>query len=133
MRHACADCPLPAHASVLEIVLFNGLLNIGIALAYAAMANAIVEAVPITQTGEATGFNTVMRSVGASLGSQVTASILAASIVAGTGAPTDGAYTAAFAVAAAVALVAAVAAALIPRPRHDAQEAPGERELQVAA
>ncbi|MGZ6644044.1 MAG: MFS transporter [Solirubrobacteraceae bacterium] len=123
-----------AHASILEIVLFNAILNIGIALAYAAMANAIVEAVPPTQTGEATGFNTVMRSVGASLGSQVTASILAAKVVLGI--PTDGAYTTAFAVSAGVALVATVAAALIPRPRPDApavEQAPGERAVEVAA
>ena len=125
-----------AHASVLEIVLFNGLLNIGIALAYAAMANAIVEAVPITQTGEATGFNTVMRSVGASLGSQVTASILAADLLAGSRFPADAAYTTAFAVTAGVALIAAVAAAVIPRPgREEPQEAAtGDgRTLQVAA
>jgi MFS family permease len=124
-----------AHGSVLEIVLFNGLLNIGIALAYAAMANAIVEAVPITQTGEATGFNTVMRSVGASLGSQVTASILAADLLSGSRFPADSAYTAAFAVTAGVALVAALAAAVIPRPgREEPQEAAGDdRSLQLAA
>ncbi len=123
-----------AHASVAEVVVFNGLLNVGIALAFAAMANAIVEAVPITQTGEATGFNTVMRSVGASLGSQVTASILAAHLLSGGRAPSDGAYTAAFAVSAGVALVAALAAAVIPRPRHDAQEvAGGDHAMAVAA
>jgi MFS family permease len=123
-----------AHASVLEIVLFNGLLNIGIALAYAAMANAIVEAVPITQTGEATGFNTVMRSVGASLGSQVTASILAADLIAGSRFPADSAYTTAFAVTAGVAFVAAIAAAVIPRPgRGEPQQATDGRALQVAA
>ena len=40
-------------------------MSAGIGLAFAAMANLIVEAVPPQQTGEATGINTLMRSVGA--------------------------------------------------------------------
>ena len=40
------------------------------------MPNLIIEAVPPSQTGEATGFNALVRSVGASVGTQVTATIL---------------------------------------------------------
>ena len=58
-------------------------MSAGIGLAFAAMANLIVEAVPPSQTGEATGINTLTRSVGASIGSQVSAAILAGSAVAG--------------------------------------------------
>lgn len=100
-----------AHATVLEILVFYAVLCVGIALAFAAMANLILEAVPAAQTGEATGFNTVMRSVGASLGSQVTASMLAGATVAGASFPaTDGAYRDAFVLTGCVALAAAVVA-----------------------
>ena len=61
----------------------------GIGLAFAAMPNLIIDAVPPGKTGEATGFNALVRSVGASLGSQVSAAILAGSIVAGGFAPSD--------------------------------------------
>jgi EmrB/QacA subfamily drug resistance transporter len=104
-----------AHGSEVEILLFNLITSIGIGLAFAAMPNLIVEAVPRHQTGEATGFNQVVRSVGSSLGSQVSAAVLAGSAVAATGLPTDGAFRTAFLVSAGGALLAAVAAVLIPK------------------
>jgi hypothetical protein len=55
------------------------------------MPNLIMEAVPAHQTGEATGFNSLVRSVGSSLGSQVSATVLAAGAVAGI--PTDAGFT----------------------------------------
>ena len=85
-------------------------ISVGIGLAFAAMPNLIVEAVPPQQTGEATGFNALVRSVGASLGSQVSAAILAGSVVAATVLPTDGGFTAAFLVCAGVAPLAALVA-----------------------
>jgi MFS family permease len=66
-----------AHESQLEIILFSLVMSAGIGLAFAAMPNLIIEAVPAQQTGEATGFNALVRSVGSSLGSQVSATILA--------------------------------------------------------
>lgn len=102
------------HGSELEILVFNTITSIGIGLAYAAMPNLIVDAVPQERTGEATGFNAVVRSVGSSLGSQVTASVLAGSVLASTSLPSDDGYTAAFLISGAGALVAAVAAFLIP-------------------
>ena len=54
------------------MVAWNLVMSIGIGLAFAAMPNLIVEAVPPEETGQATGVNTLVRSVGASLGSQVT-------------------------------------------------------------
>ena len=108
-----------AHGTQWQVVLTNLVLFIGIGLAFAAMPNAVIEAVPIHQTGEATGVNALIRAVGSSLGSQVTASILAGSIAAGgTGYPTDSAYTSAFALGAGFALLAALVALTIPRPAH---------------
>jgi EmrB/QacA subfamily drug resistance transporter len=119
-----------AHGSELALLIFNLITSIGIGLAYAAMPNLIVDAVPRHRTGEATGFNQVVRSVGSSLGSQVTAAILAGSVLASTGLPSDSGYTTAFLVSAGVALVAGVTAMLIPRTAHSQHAA---RSMQRAA
>ena len=89
------------------------------------MANLIVEAVPPSQTGEATGVNTLIRSVGASLGSQVTAAILAGAVLAGTAFPEESGFTAAYLVCAGVAGLAAVFALMIPRGAHSVVRARG--------
>jgi EmrB/QacA subfamily drug resistance transporter len=120
------------HGSEWEILVFNTVASVGIGLAYAAMPNLIVDAVPPERTGEATGFNAVVRSVGSSLGSQVTAAILAGSVLGATHLPGDDGYTAAFLVSGAGALVAALAAALIPTGGgHD--HLPAAAELGAAA
>jgi EmrB/QacA subfamily drug resistance transporter len=100
-----------------EVVVFVLVMFAGIGLAFAAMPNLIVDAVPQTQTGEATGFNAVVRSVGSSLGSQVSASILAGSIVASGGLPTEDSFRTAFLFSAGIALIAGVMALFIPIPR----------------
>jgi MFS family permease len=108
------------HGTQLAVIAWAFVMSGGIGLAFAAMANLVVEAVPPAQTGEASGFNTLTRSVGASLGSQVTAAILAGSAVAESPLATDGGFTAAFLVSAGVAGVAAVIALMIPRGEHQA-------------
>jgi EmrB/QacA subfamily drug resistance transporter len=122
-----------AHGSQVEVIVCAIVMFGGIGLAFAAMPNLIVDAVPQYQTGEATGFNALVRSVGSSLGSQVSASILAGSIVAG-GLPSDSSFVTAFGISAAVALVAGAMALLIPvaRPRGDGHLTAAE-ELGVAA
>ena len=103
------------HSTQGAMVLWNITNSIGIGLAFAAMPNLIFAAVPQSETGEATGFNTLVRSVGASLGSQITAAILTGSVIAGATLPTNDSYTIAFLVSAGIATVAALVAALIPR------------------
>jgi EmrB/QacA subfamily drug resistance transporter len=102
-----------SHDSQLAVLGFTFVMSSGIGLAFAAMPNLILEAVPARQTGEATGFNALVRSVGSSIGSQVSATILAASAVAGVA--TQSGFTDAFAVSAVVAACAGVAALFIPR------------------
>src|SRR5207244_11195584 len=80
-----------------EIYLAAALLGSGIGLAFAAMANLIIENVGPGQTGVATGMNTVMRTVGGAFGGAATASVIAGTIVSSTGYPTAEGYTAAFA------------------------------------
>jgi EmrB/QacA subfamily drug resistance transporter len=102
-----------AHGSQAEVVAFSVVMSSGIGLAFAAMPNLIIEAVPPHRTGESTGVNALVRSVGSSLGSQVSATILAGSAVAGV--PTDAGFTRAFVVSAVVAAVAGLVALAIPR------------------
>jgi MFS family permease len=108
------------HGTQFAVIAWSFVMSTGIGLAFAAMANLIVEAVPPAQTGEATGINTLTRSVGASIGSQVSAAILAGSAAAGSAVPTDDGFTAAFLVSAGVAAVAACIAVVIPRGEHQA-------------
>jgi MFS family permease len=105
-----------AHGTQLGMIAWNLVMSTGIGLAFAAMPNLILEAVPAEETGQATGVNTLVRSVGASLGAQVSAAVLAGSVTAA-GLPTDAGYTDAFLVSAGVALVAAITAFLIPSRR----------------
>jgi EmrB/QacA subfamily drug resistance transporter len=114
-----------AHGSRVDIYISSGLLGIGIGLAFAAMANLIVVAVPPDQTGVATGMNTIMRSIGGALGTQVIASILTANVVAATGLPAERGFTLAFWLAAAALMVGVVAALAVPgRPGADRARAP---------
>jgi EmrB/QacA subfamily drug resistance transporter len=103
------------------VYVASALLGIGIGLAFAAMANLIVQAVPPEQTGVATAVNTIARTVGGALGSQVVASILAG-VVAANGLPRERAFTLSFALTAGALLVSALAALAIPgRPTPEAE------------
>ncbi len=102
------------HVSEGAVLAFNSVSAVGIGLAFAAMANLIVEAVPQDRTSEATGLNTVIRSIGMALGSQIVAAVLTADTVGNSAVPTDGAFTIAFAIAGTGALVGALAALTIP-------------------
>jgi MFS family permease len=101
-----------AHSRPVEVYVAAGLLGIGIGLAFAAMANLIVEAVPADQTGVATGVNTITRTIGGAFGGQIVATIIS-----GGGTPTEGSFSLAFAVMAGSLVLSILAALAIPRPR----------------
>jgi EmrB/QacA subfamily drug resistance transporter len=101
-----------AHDTRLEIYVASGLLGLGIGLAFAAMANLIVESVRPDETGVATGMNTVMRTLGGAFGSQVAASMLAAGMVGGH--PTEGAFVSAFVMCTGALVASLVAGVAIP-------------------
>jgi EmrB/QacA subfamily drug resistance transporter len=103
-----------AHTHSWEIYVASLFLGGGIGLAFAALANLIVEAVPPAQTGVATGMNTIMRTIGGAIGGQVAASIIAATIVAG-GLPAERGFTIAFAVSAGALFVSFLSALAVPR------------------
>jgi MFS family permease len=111
-----------AHSRPWDFYVGTALLGIGIGLAFASLANLIVEAVPPEQTGVATGMNTVMRTVGGSVGSQIAASVIAATVV-GHALPTEHGFTIAFVVAAGACALAALASFAVPRPGGGTQPA----------
>jgi EmrB/QacA subfamily drug resistance transporter len=99
-----------------EIYAAALLLGTGIGLAFASMANLIIENVGPAETGVATGINAVTRTVGGAFGGAAVASILAASIGVG-GFPSEHGFTVAFA-ACAIALILGVLVGLaIPQRR----------------
>jgi MFS family permease len=108
-----------AHDQEWQIYVASGILGIGIGLAFASLANLIVEAVRPDQTGVATGMNTVMRSLGGSVGSQVGASVIAGTVV-GTALPTEAGFEMAFILAAGVCFLGALASLAVPRPGRPA-------------
>ena len=79
------------------------LIGIGIGLAYAAMANLVVQAVRQDQTGVATGINTIMRSLGGAVGAQISASLLAGHTILGGRFPAESGFSDAFWLSGAVA------------------------------
>jgi MFS family permease len=103
-----------AHDERWHIYAAAALLGLGIGLAFAALANLIVEAVRQEQTGVATGMNTVLRTLGGAFGGQVAATLIANSIGAG-GLPTEHGYTLAFAMCAGALAIAVLAGFAIPR------------------
>lgn len=103
-----------AHGTIAEILLATALMGIGIGLAFAALANLIVQAVPADQTGVATGINAIARTVGGAFGTQIAATLLTANLVA-SGLPGETGFTLAFALFATTLAAGALAAAAIPR------------------
>jgi len=97
------------------MLLTSTLLGVGIGLAFAALGNLIVQAVPPEQTGVASGMNTVLRTLGGALGGQIAATFVAANTIDGLPALTG--FTRTFAMSALFLACCAVAGLLIPARR----------------
>jgi len=69
-----------AHTEAWQIYCATLLLGTGVGLAYASLANLVVESVEPEQTGVAGGMNALARMVGGATGAQIVASIVAASV-----------------------------------------------------
>lgn len=97
-----------------DMVLSSLFLGIGIGLAFAALGNLIVQAVPPHQTGVASGMNTVLRTLGGALGGQIAATFVASSTLRGLPALTG--FTTTFGMAALILACCAAMGLLIPSP-----------------
>jgi EmrB/QacA subfamily drug resistance transporter len=104
------------HGAKIDIYLGSTILGLGIGLAFAAMANLVVQAVPQEQTGVATGINAIMRTIGGAIGGQVAAALVSASSVqvGDVVFPAEGGFTDAFVMSGVAAIVALLATAAVP-------------------
>ena len=85
------------HGSEWNIYVAMALVGLGIGFAFSAMSNLVVEAVPATQTGVATGMNANVRTIGGSIGSQIVSTVIVAGVAAGA-VPHERGYVVAFVV-----------------------------------
>ncbi len=120
-----------AHSHPYQMLITVTLLGIGIGLAFAALGNLIVQAVPPTQTGVASGMNTVMRTLGGALGGQISATFIANN--AAHGLPTVTGFTATYVMATGFLVVCALAGLLIPTPPARAEAPAVERRYATAS
>ena len=107
-----------AHDSRAEIVAVSTVMGAGFGLAFAAMSNLIVAAVPREQTGVASGMNANIRTIGGAIGAAVMASVVTAGAGPG-GLPRESGYTNGFLMLGGALLLSALAALLIPAVRRD--------------
>jgi EmrB/QacA subfamily drug resistance transporter len=107
-----------AHAHPYDMLITSTLLGIGIGLAFSALGNLIVQAVPPTQTGVASGMNTVMRTLGGALGGQLSATFIVNNVAHGL--PTVAGFTDTYWMATAFLIVCVLAGALVPGVRSAA-------------
>ncbi len=102
-----------AHEHPFDLLIAAALLGVGIGLAFAALGNLIVQAVPAEQTGVASGMNNVMRTLGGALGGQLSATFIADNMAKGL--PTVSGFTDTFLMATAFLVLCFGAGLLVPR------------------
>ncbi|MGY2704700.1 EmrB/QacA subfamily drug resistance transporter [Nocardioides sp. HB32] len=115
-----------AHDEIWQVLVATSGLGLAFGLAFAAMSNLVVAAVPQSQTGVATGMNTNIRTVGGAIGAAVVTSVITANVQP-SGFPHESGYTHGFAVLAIVAAGAAVVGAFVPIVRVRTHVVPGPR------
>ena len=114
------------HEQLWQVLAATVLGGAAFGLAFAAMSNLVVDAVPRSQTGVASGMNANIRTVGGAIGGAVLGSVVTAGARAD-GLPVEAGYTHGFAVLAGCSAVAALIALLVPvQRRPEAEELEGE-------
>src|SRR5437764_5085441 len=121
-----------AHGSPWLVYAASALSGLGVGLGFAALTNLVVDAVPATVTGVATGMNANVRTIGGAVGSQVVASVLTAGVLA-TGYPSERSFGIAFGFMAVSFVLATLAAVVVPVARRAAEAAPpgGSRRVPI--
>ncbi len=120
-----------AHTHAWEIYTASTLLGVGLGMAFSAMSNLIVQAVPPEQTGVASGMNANIRTIGGAIGAAVMSSIVTSALLADHR-PAESGYTRGFTFLAAMTVVAIVAAIFIPTATSAKADADHEPHLQNA-
>ena len=105
------------HSTAWMLMLEAAVFGLGLGIVYAAITSVVVQSVPPTQTGVASGMNTNLRTIGSSIGVTVMTAIIAGTI-GRSGIPTEAGYTTGFLAVAAIgagAVLTAVVAILLAR------------------
>jgi len=118
------------HGHPYDMLITSLLLGIGIGLAFSALGNLIVQAVPPHQTGVASGMNTVMRTLGGALGGQISATFIADNTIHGL--PTVTGFTNSYWMATGFLIVCTLSAMLVPTLVHPQEPATERVEPAVA-
>jgi MFS family permease len=101
------------HDQIWQVLLWTGVMGLAFGLAFAAMSNLVVESVPSSQTGVASGMNANIRTVGGALGGAILASVVTAGARSGQ-LPVERGYTHGFLILALCSFAATAVAAIIP-------------------
>jgi EmrB/QacA subfamily drug resistance transporter len=125
-----------AHGHLWQVLIVTTLMGVAFGLAFAAMSNLVVESVPRTQTGVASGMNANIRTVGGALGGAILASVITSGAHDG-GLPLESGYTRGFLFLTLAAAAATLVTLLVPVYRgREPESFPGEvrhPELAVVA
>ena len=116
---------LLGHSQPWHFYLASAVFGLGIGLAFSALGNLIVDAVPRTHTGVASGMNAVMRTLGGAVGAAFVATFIASSTR--NGVPLVHGFLVAMGVSAGLIGLAVLAGLLIPGRGAAAAEEPAER------
>lgn len=119
------------HSQGWQIYVASGLLGVGIGLAFSSMSAIVVQSVPASQVGVASGMNANIRTIGGAIGSGVAASVLASGVTVAHPIPKDSGYTNVFWLLVVAAVLASLAALIIPAVKGRA--APPDEQLSVDA
>ncbi|GAA4376407.1 MFS transporter [Nocardioides caricicola] len=112
------------HDEVWMILVETTFLGLAFGLAFAAMSNLVVAAVPQSQTGVASGMNTNIRTVGGAIGSAVIATVVTSQLQA-SGLPTESGYSHGFLLLGITGAAATIVAILVPVVRATTHVVPG--------
>ena len=113
------------HNTTEAISIEAGVTGLALGLSYAAMTSLIVQAVPASQTGVASGMNANIRTIGGALGSTIMAAIVTSSLEP-SGLPQESGYTNGYLVLAIFGLGAVAAGLILPVLRRRAPRPPIE-------
>lgn len=117
------------HETKLDVYIAMSLVGIGFGLAFSAMANVVVAAVPPEQTGVASGMNANIRTIGGALGAALMASVVTAGS-SSAGIPHESGYTNGFLMLGVSVGVGAIAALFIPTAKRDTTHREAATELR---
>jgi EmrB/QacA subfamily drug resistance transporter len=106
-----------AHDYQWEILLALAIQGVGFGLAFAAMSSLVVEGVPASQTGVASGMNANIRTIGGSIGVAIASTIITSGVHAGSFPKASG-YTHGFGFLTVTTIAAALASLLVPSVRR---------------